>query len=118
MNFINYFDNISEFKYKKDIIKEINMIYHIDLSDKDYKNNINNLLKKEIIDKSSKKGKCGYISVSFLKSKNFSDGALYFNSLKNKKHNAQDFNKKHDIEVIIPFNKNDCIIELNLMDEL
>ena len=117
MKFINYFDNLKKFKYKKEIIKDINTIYRIDITDKEYNIIINKLLNNNIIDKSSKKGKCSYISVSFLKSKNFSNGIDYFNSLKNKKYNIHNC-KKYDIKKEIPFDTTDCIIELNIMDKL
>jgi hypothetical protein len=118
MKYINYFNNIKKFKYKKDIIKEINSIYNILLDDVQYKKIINNFLKENIIEKSSKKGKCAYISVCFLKEKNQPDAITFFNSLKNKKYTAHSDDKKNDIENVIPFNKEDCIIELNLTDIL
>lgn len=117
MKYINYFDNIKKFKYKKNIIEDIKTIYDIDLSEKEYKIIITELLNNNIIDKSSEKGKCGYISMSFLKSKNFSDGIAYFNSLKNNNIKVYN-NKKHDIEIKIHFDSTDCIIELDIMDKL
>jgi hypothetical protein len=34
MKFIDYFNNIKKFKSKKEIIKDINIIYEVNLSDK------------------------------------------------------------------------------------
>lgn len=110
MKFVDYFNNIKEFKSKKEIINDINIIYEVKLSDKEYKILIDDLLTNKIIDKSSPKGRCSYISLAYLKSKNFSSGIKYYNYITNKQSKTK-LNKSE-----IFFDNTDCIIQLDIMD--
>ena len=110
MKYIDYFNNIKEFKSKKEIINDINIIYEVKLSDKEYKILIDDLLINKIIDKSSSKGRCSYISVSYLKSKNFSSGIKYYNYIIKKQNKPQLPKSK------ILFDETDCIIQCDIED--
>lgn len=106
MNYIEYFNNLTEFKYKKDIINDIFLIYNKKLTDNEYKLLISNLIENNIISKSSNNNKCGFISISFLNNNNFLNGIEYYNKI-----SLIQLNKN-----TIPFNKEDSIIEIPLGD--
>ena len=112
MKYLNYCNNLNEFKSKKEILLDLNKIYNVSISDNEYNNIITSLLNNNIIDKSSNNNKCKYISLKFLKSNNFSNGIEYYKSLLKINNIIKECNTN------FVFNKNDCLIELSLKDLL
>lgn len=112
MQYLNYFNNLNEFKSKKEILLDLKKIYNVSISDNEYNNIILSLLNNNIIDKSSNNNKCKYISLNFLKSNKFSNGIEYYKSLLKINNNIKEYNTN------FIFNRDDCLIELNLTDLL
>lgn len=112
--FQDYFSNLTDFVFKKDIIEQINNKYNVLLTDKEYLKIIKHHLENNIIAKSSNApGKCGYISQSFL-DKNSLDAISYYKSKKIDAANIVAFKKQIISNDLFDFTN--CIGQLNLKE--
>lgn len=98
--YLDYFENLTDFVYKKDIIANIEKLHNVKLDNDMYTKLIKSHLSNNIIAKSTNSpGKCAYISTAFLNQHNL-DAVAFFQSKRIDAHNTVAFIRKAQIEPI------------------
>ncbi|MEY2702455.1 MAG: hypothetical protein RLY43_1088 [Bacteroidota bacterium] len=113
-NYEDFFVNLTDFVFKKDIIDQIKSLYSVTLTDKEYSQLIKFHVEKNNIAKSTQSaGKCAYISQSFL-TKHSLDAVSYYKSRKIDAVNAIAFNKQNIASNFIDLEN--CIGQVTLQE--
>lgn len=111
-DYLEYFKNINDFKFKKTIIDEISKTYDVILTNEEYNRLIKLHISNRVIAKSTNSpGKCGYISQDFLDVHQL-DPIMYYKSKKVESVNLVMLTKKTLVNE--NFIKDDCINQVNL----